>query len=275
MNVEKLMKVNNFFLIKKLIIVIPQPSPWLATVLTGLCTPLSDITSQPSCHSHLKRVKQVDCWECKVQGHSVLRGRCELEADVFHYLHNISSQILSQLRDPNMQQTNVSHPYPLLAPDLSCLWQCIFTPSPEPTTSSRTGFTEQLLEVRHQGGQYAGRLPALSEFTVQTRKSSNKLRMEFCTQYQGPFPPGHHWPFGSFPTSVFPIKQVYLSSSVYKEELILPYKFFLGKMGDRVTLNFRPTKSTSRVETHIAGLMQELPSQNREHLVLPSCLETT
>lgn len=60
---------------------------------------------------------------CKLWRHLGVRTRYKLTADSFCYLHSISSQMLSQLPELNMQKIDLQrfHRYPLLALDLSCI----------------------------------------------------------------------------------------------------------------------------------------------------------
>lgn len=129
---EKLIKANFFWLKRNLIIMIPQPGPWLAIVLTGLWSPLSDKTSQPSCHSHPKPVKDwllrmwgaggIRCWEEDVHWRLIFFIICV-------FLVDFQSATWTPYAKDKCQRF---HPYPLLAPNRSYFLQCIFTPSPEP-----------------------------------------------------------------------------------------------------------------------------------------------
>lgn len=68
-----------------------------------------------------------------------------------------------------MQKTNIKNfaPLcPLLAPDLPYVLRCIPTSLAEAVPSFPTGFTEQLPEVRYQGGRNAEMSACLEEITA-------------------------------------------------------------------------------------------------------------
>lgn len=74
--------------------------------------------------------------DVRYRGNSVLRGRCKLEADIFHYLH-ISSRFSASFLNPIGKNTNVKdftpiHSWPQTAP-LSCSAYSLHLQNPSPS----------------------------------------------------------------------------------------------------------------------------------------------